>query len=512
VAWFRLIAAGAVALVTLSWLAISGGYTLYLNRASYRGACAAELSRTLGLPSDIGGIVPHSLRAREFRDVVVWLPERRDRALTCRRAIVQSTATAADPDAYEIQVLGGECEVSTRTWLRSDYRGVLESGLRPGFSRGGPRRVHFEDMDVAFVRNGYRARLSGAAGSVSFVDAQHGTAAVACREFNGWACREPVKLTARFSPTRDGIRIDHAELIVPDLPLSAAELRRLTGVDAHSGRFQGRMQYEESEGGQTLVLAGRCAELDLRELTAGWTAVAWRGRCPQIELEELRIENGAPARLRFRGMLQEVSLGDVLAAFGLSGTSGVASLSVREADISRSGVALLAAAGECRDVDLRALTAALGRGEMSGTLRATIDELRVVDNRLQSLTAALVVAEAGDTPNWVEGRLLQELVRRTLQVELPFALPERIEYARLGVRFEVRDEVLRVFGTHGEENGTILTVRLHGQDVPLIFQPRRPFDLRPGLDLLRQRAVEHLAQTRPTVDTSEPRAPADSTP
>ncbi|MFQ5806121.1 MAG: hypothetical protein ACE5I3_06705 [Phycisphaerae bacterium] len=490
----RLVLLAIVTLVMLGSLAATAGYVWYLRGVSYRERCAAALSASLALPSEIGAVVPRSRRQREFHDVVVWLPERRGRALSCDRALVVRTPQPDDPNAYEIQLSGGSCEISTRTWLRRDYRGVIEKGLRPGFAPGGPKRVTFTNMDVSFDRDRFRAELRGAAGHVEFQSPQLGRASIKCDEFNGHRSAKPVLLTARFSPQDSGIRIDRLDLIAPDLPVRVAGLRELAGVRVRSGRFNGRLVYEEHDRGRRLTVSGKCFDLVLPECTAGLTPVPWRGRCPEIELQELRIENRTPVRLRFRGVLSDVALGDILATWGLEGVVGTLKLHVGAADLSPRGIELFVASGTGAGISLESLTAALGWGTMTGRLDVTISDLTIENNRLKSLDAALTVAEATNPPNWIEGRLLHEIIRRTFKVDLPPVLPERIEYTQLGVKLEVRDEVLYVFGTHGEREKTILTVRVFEHDMPLIFEPQRSFDLSGWFDGLRARARTRLEE------------------
>jgi len=487
-----------VAGLMLGSLAISGGYAWYLRGHAYRARCAAVLSRRLGLPADIGAVAPLSRTARQFRDVVVWLPQRRGRALTCQRAIVAGAPRADDPNAYELRLEGGWCEISTRTWLREDYRGVVESGLRSGFAPGGPERVMFTAMEVSFERDGFRATLAEAAGRIDFTGP--GRASIACPVFNGFRSERPMVIAASFSPLNGGIRIDRLDLSVPELPVRVAGLRELLGVPLVAGTFDGQLVYEEQEPGWRLTVSGRCRELELPECTAGFTPTPWRGRCPEIELQELRVENGRPTRLRFRGRLTDVALGDLLATWGLPGAAGTLTLEVGSADIAPEGVARFVASGTGSGVALEPLTAALGWGTMSGTLDLTIGDLTIEHSRLKSLDALVRVApappapDAAGTAGWIEGRLVRELVRRTLKFDLPALLPERIAYTRLGLRLEVRDEVLYVFGTHGEREKTILTVRLMDQDLPLIFEPQHSFDLRPLLDGLRAQLRHRLGE------------------
>ena len=129
---------------------------------------------------------------------------------------------------------------------------------------------------------------------------------------------------------------------------------------------------------------------------------------------------------------------------------------------------------------------------MTGNLRIVIDDLTIENNQLKSLDASMIVDDAVQQPNWIEGKLLRELISRTLKVELPDVLPERIEYTQLGVKLDVRDEVLHVFGTHGPREKTILTVRLAELEMPLIREPERSFDLSGWFDELRAQAAERL--------------------
>ncbi|RMF72239.1 MAG: hypothetical protein D6744_17045, partial [Planctomycetota bacterium] len=156
--------AAAVVVVVLGSLATTGGWAWYLRSDAYRAACVAALTASLDLPADIGRVVPRGLSAREFRDVSVWLPQRRGLALRCESAVLRYAPTADDTDGYTLSLRGGACDISNRTWLRSDYRGVLESGLRPGFSPDGPRFVEFGDMNVTLERDGLRLELRQAGG------------------------------------------------------------------------------------------------------------------------------------------------------------------------------------------------------------------------------------------------------------------------------------------------------------------------------------------------------------
>jgi len=182
-------------------------------------------------------------------------------------------------------------------------------------------------------------------------------------------------------------------------------------------------------------------------------------------------------------------------------------LSVDEADLSAKGIDHLVLSGRCDDVSLAEVSDALGWGRMTGTARLILGDLTIEANRLVSLDATIEVLPAGQEDNFIERALLVEVMQRAGGINLPPQLvpllPERLSYTRLGARFEVRDEILHVYGTHGDGEETILSARIAGREWPILPEPGDAFDLRPVLDIariqLRERLAEHL-------ETFEPRS------
>jgi hypothetical protein len=510
----RYLLVGLLATVMLPTLLTTGGFAWYWRSARYRQHCARILTNSLQLPGDIGRIVPRSWRTREFQDVRVWLPHRRGEAASCRSAILTCTPTPDNPDAYELDLRGGQSEISTRTWLREDYRYVLESGLRPGFDPTGPRRVVFSGMDLVFERDRFRASLTDASGEVSFVDPHRGHATARCRRLNGFRAPRDVCLDAVCSPQATGIRLDRLELRVPELPVALVGLKELAGLNLKSGSFNGQLVYRELAGQDEpanpgapgdrardeheLTVSGQLLQLQLAECTAGFFRQPWRGTVPELELQELRLIDGRPERIRFRGALADMHVGDVLALWGLAGVGGDLSLRIQAADLSPAGIEHLAASGRCEDLSLAEVTQALGLGQVTGRAQLVLDGLSVTKNHLDSLDAELVVQPPTAEPNYIDRRFVTEALRRALGVELPEALaaqlPERFEYSRLGLRFELRDEVLHIFGTHGPRQKVILSMSLAGRELPLVLEPEQPFDLRVYLDDLRSRVLPEVEQ------------------
>lgn len=482
--------------VVYGTLAITGGYAWYWRSAAYREYCANRLSAHLGLEGRIGRVVLRSRTAREFQDVHIALPDDRGTVAHCDSALLTYAPTADDPEAYELVLRGGATEISTRTWLREDYRFVLESGLRPGFDPDGPRRAVFSGMDLTFERESFRGALHGAGGVVSFEDPHRGRAWATCRDLNGHVAAAPVQLVAEFSPQEHGIRLDRVELDVPELPIAIVGFEALAGVPLRTGAFQGRLVYTETAADRVLAVSGRVTGAQLAEVTAGFVTPPWRGAAPDVELRELTLRNERLERVRFGSLFTDVLLADVLRPWGLADVGGeLDRLFVSDAEISAAGLERFIASARCDDIALAELSAALGWGQMTGTAQLVVHDLTITDNHLASLDAEIHVRPTGDTGT-IDRALLTNVLARVGGISLPAAvvrlLPERFAYTQLGVRFEVVDELLTVFGTHGPGEKTILSIELGGQEWPVLPEPEQSFDLRPALDALRLRLQAHF--------------------
>lgn len=491
-------------LVALGSLALAGGWGWYIRSAAYRNYCAEVLSTSLGLPASIGRVLPRTRRSQEFRDVRVSLPERRGEAAYCRRAILRRTPSAANPGLYILDLVGGHCEVSTRTWLQQDYRTVLESGLKPGFDPAGPQRVAFREMDLVLVRDQFRFTFNDAFGVVTFDEVQRGRAMVTCHDLNGYPSGQPVVLRGEFSPGADGrVQLDEFELTVPNLPLTILGLEELARLGLQSGTFEGRVVYREGPQGSTLVASGVVRDVSLAEVTAPFLATPWRGTVPELFLDELLVVDGWPQRLRFHGALQGVLLGDVLAPWGFGGAGGEMVLRLDDVELTPEGLVRLTASGRCERVALEELSAPLGWGALAGTARVVLTDLTIHNNSLAALEAEVRVLPAEDGGNYVDRSFVSEAMRAVFGLTLPTFLPQRFAYHELGVRLDVRDELLHIFGTHGPGQTTLLTMELAGRWVPVIQEPGTPIDLRPLLDEMRKEARRRLAQQLRQVQPEE---------
>jgi hypothetical protein len=224
----------------------------------------------------------------------------------------------------------------------------------------------------------------------------------------------------------------------------------------------------------------------------------WRGSVPELELEELTLVDGAITHLRFRGLFTDIVLGDILTPWGLGGVGGHVDLYVNAADLTEKGIVRLVAAGMCEDVALDEISTAVGWGRLTGQAKVIIDDLTIVDNHLTSAAARIDAVPPTDEPGTLERTLVSNVVNRVRGLSVPDffwqLFPEQIEYVILGVKLDVTDELLYIFGTHGPHEKAILSVRLNGHDFPVPMEPKEPIDLKPSLDALREQLQTHFAQ------------------
>lgn len=502
----RFLIVSLLAVAFLGSLAFTGGYAWYLRSDRYRQLCVDTLESELGLPCDIGAVAPQSWTSRGFRDVLIWLPDRRGPALRCDWALIRQTPLATAPDAYEVEIADGACEISPKTWLAEDVRTLLISGLSPGFSPEGPERVRFRGLDISFERDGFRSELRDAAGQVDFSDHSRAVIEAACRNFNDVATDGPVLLTATCVPIDSEIRVAHLAFETPDLPLTAARLDDLVGAQLSRGVFRGKLVYEEQEPPASAspgakpptlhIVQGRLADIDLAEVTTPLLDQPIHGYCAEIEMQELRVEGRTPTHLKFSGVLREVPLSDVLVVAGRPDVNATLTLDVASADFTPDGVREFIATGLADEIALRDVSRLVGYGEVSADARLVINDLTIRDNRLVSAKVLIETLDT-DTPRWISGDLIRSITERALGVSMPPLLPDRVPFSKFGVRLEVKNERLYVYGTHGPREQTILTGEIFGRPVPLISEPADSYDLSPQLEQLRRRLEQTLRARLP---------------
>ncbi len=276
------------------------------------------------------------------------------------------------------------------------------------------------------------------------------------------------------------------------MPLAAAGIEAALRTRTTSGSFSGRIEYRGASGDPEVRVSGRLQDLLLREVTAALPFGPINGLL-DVAIDRAVIRQGLVTHLTGRGRARDVLAADFAPLLGRDTLAGRAELNIRTIDAALGHLHQLVIDGRLEGVSLGELTSLLGRGSATGTLHVTINAMRVVDDRIDW---ADVQIEAIPPESHEAGTIDRELLLGAAQEVLDFTwpesipkqvLPEKIEYARFGVRLIVSRNRLRVAGTHGRDNDTILTIRLFGRAIPVIHSLRREIDLTPYLEQLGER-------------------------
>jgi hypothetical protein len=328
-------------------------------------------------------------------------------------------------------------------------------------------------------------RCSDTSGTIDMTNPRDGVARLTAYALNGHRVSQGVQIHARFLPT-SGVQVSELILTLPEVPLVIAGVDKVLGSPITSGRFAGRVQYLHPAEDAEIWIDGRLDEVNLAELTAGVPLGPFHGRA-SIKVAGARISGSVLTHLRGSAEVAGLALAPFAALLGSPTLSGSASLSVDAIDIAQGRVNRIRLAGVIGDLAIQEWLRPVGRGSASGRLTIRIHNLDLEDERIRSADIEVNLLPAPGRPGTIDRELILGLAEKALDVTWPAALPERlvperIEYAECGVRLLVRDNRLRVLGTHGRGEDTILTLRLLGQAIPVIKEQTRTIDLTPLLE------------------------------
>ncbi len=477
----RLLLAGVV-LVVAGSLGATAGYGLHLGSKRYIRRTQAQLSAFFELPCDIGGVAPLTFSSRLFSDVAVWLPDRRAPVFRCAEAVWHEGRDRGQTTC-RLELSHGTFAIASDAWGREDYVRVLRSGLGHDFDAIRLDEVRLHDFAIEFRRDALRLLCGRADGVITFGDNGDSLARLSAAEFNGVLMAEPVQIAARFDPG-GGVVLHEVVLTVPEIPLVHLGLDGLLRSRLTRGRFSGRVEYFQSDV-PTARVAGRLSDLSLDEITRGMRIGPLRGVL-DIAVDDIRIADRLVTHLVARGQVSDLRIEDVGRLIGEPRLRGRGDLNLRAIDASLGHLNRLAFDGILTEVPIEPLCALLGTGTMTGELAVRINALRVVQDAIEWADIEIDAMPPRGEIGTIDRELLLTGVRGVLGEEwvarLPVqVLPDRIEYARCGLRLNVRDNRLRILGTHGPARDHILTLRVLGQELPVVRSLRREIDLTPTL-------------------------------
>ena len=469
-------------------LSVTLGYGLYLRSDRFRAALERDVSSLLELPATVGRIRTMTTSSRAFYDIQVSLPARQATIFRCDKAIWYDESKNTAP-RFALDLIDGWLLVGTHQWAEADYQAMLKSSLGRDFTALHLRRVHLDRIDLEWRHPDITLRVRGAVGEMLFDDDGTGRAALRADNLNGRPVTEPIRIVAHFTPG-SGLRFHEATLDLPPIPFKNLGLEGLLRSRVEHGTFHGRLGYRESSAGAAIELSGSVEGAWLEELTEPIIGGPFHGRVnvivDQAVFRDRRLET-----LRFRGRIDELSLTELVPMLRDSPLESKVQLRIHQADVRGTIVAYLSATGQATDLSLESISRLIGRGTLTGKLRVDIRSLLVVDDVLQRAEIDLIAVPPDDAPGTIDRALVRWVSQELIGLDVSAVLPERIEYAKLGVRLVIDGEHLRVYGTHGRGNRTILTVRVLDRDIPLVGQFDRVFEVGPLVSLIRERLEQY---------------------
>ena len=464
-------------------LGATGYYGLHLRSEAYRAEVEADLSAYFELPCDLGRIRGHTFDSRAFEDVAIWLADRRDRVFFCKTAIWCEKKADGQP-ANELELADGQLILGSDRWVKEDYRKVLESGLGHDFSDLDLRRVGMSGFQILFVRSGVSIRCGNTSGTIDMSDPQDGVARLVAYELNGHRITQGMQIDARFLP-RNGLEVSEFVLTLPEVPLAVIGVGPALGGEITSGRFAGQVQYLAAEGAPEIWLSGQLRDVELAELTGRLPCGPLAGHLT-VTVDEARLADVTVTHFRGHGQICDLELAPLAALLGAEGVSGTATLNIDPVDLAMGRVNRLRLDGRVSGLTLEELLRKWGRGSATGDLTIRVNNLDVVDDHIRSADVEIFVVPPGGETGTMDRDLLLSVAEKALDFSWPESvpkriLPEKVEYASFGMRLLVRDNLLRILGTHGDGGRTILTIKVFGQPIELVKEQPGTIDLGPYL-------------------------------
>jgi hypothetical protein len=471
-------------LATIGSVSVTIAYALHLHGVRHRERLAAEISDWLGLRVSIGRLEPQTLSSVLLEDVRAGLDPGPEEVFACSTAL-WTQLTGSPKPRHTLALREGWLVVGANEWRRADYARMLEGGLGHDFSEIGLDEVLLEGIDLRFIHPSLDFRASATCGVILFDDHGEGQASLNCARLNGVDVQEPVNISARFRPG-SGLSFREVRLSIPSIPLAASGLGELVGNEVAHGLFAGTITYKSTDDGEVIEVEGALRNAHLDELTRRMPDGPLEGNV-DLTIESARFVSGELERLCLHGGARGLRLTGAADGTLAALSPAELTLDIDRLEWFRGRLVGLRAHGFTTGIPLEEWSRLRGDGVITGTAKLILRSLVVVDDEVQNADLELDIRPPDGDPGTIDRAMLAEAAQRLLNVEMTSLLPERVEYARLGVRLVIEDGLLHIRGTHGPDGKTILTVNVFDRPMSLIREPKRAFDVSEHLADLGER-------------------------
>jgi hypothetical protein len=276
--------------------------------------------------------------------------------------------------------------------------------------------------------------------------------------------------------------------MLPEVPLASIGISPILGGRITTGRFAGRVQYRRTSEEPEILIDGSLEDADLAELTAASPLGPIAGRF-SVSVWGAKIAGSTVTQFRGSGTLSDLSLASFGPLLGRSRLSGSATFNFDAVDLALGHINRLRMEGVVSGMFLEEWLQLLGHGSATGRLVIRVNNLDIVDDRIRSADIEINALPPTNAPGTIDRDLLLMAAEKAFDFSWPPSLsrevlPKQVEYAELGMRLLVRDNKLRILGTHGADGNTILTIKLLGAPIGVVKEQPETIDLGPFLEQL----------------------------
>jgi hypothetical protein len=501
--------------VVAGMLAGTLGYGLYYRSDRYRRRVEAALTAFFGLPTDVEAVRPHGLRSRELSHVQMWLPERRARIFWCPRATWD--ASPNETGGTVLHLHDSILAIGSDAWKSDDYMRVLKASLLHNFSDLNIRQVRFHNAAITWPRREFQIRADGVDGTVTFDTSGKGEAVLTTQSLNGCRVAEPIRIHALIDPANEEDFLPEVTLEVPPLPLNAIGLKDILHSEVTQGSFSGRITLRQTPAGDTVQLAGLAQQVQLGEFTGGMMGGPVAG-VVDLTIYDALIRDHELDHLRFNGEIRDLDINAILVRYGLPAIGGRINLQVHNGRLQGGKIENLQIAGHWNNGSLAELSRLLlGSAAIEGRLGIQIESIVIRDNQPVSGHVNIDAVPPPGKPGTVDRALLLSLLEKYLGFQVPgvlaHMLPDSVEFVRAEAKLLLDGNKLQILTIPRPGGGALITVRLAGQEMPLVRSIDQVFDLGPLFERARRQAnewQEHLRERSRLRPATRPAAPGSA--
>lgn len=472
----------AAALIVVGSIGGTSWYACRMHSVAYRQEVERDVTAFFAMPATIGDVRGRTFDSRDFVNVVVRLPNDGDVVFKC------DTATWIEErnNLHFLSMSHGTIALGDAVWQNQRYRSLLRQGIGEDLQELDLRGIHLDDFRIEFQKERFRLTCSGASGDVDLSEPGVGLARFTAHQLNGTPVPDGVRIVAEFLP-EDGIQVRDIRLSVPSIPLPALRLESFLASEVTHGSFDGNIHYRiRSEDGMPEVeVGGRIDDAELAELTKMAPYGPYRGNV-SLSVDEARFADRLITHFRGRGEIRALSFASFAPLLQMPALDGEASFVFDEVNIALGIVHRIKLNGEIAGVSLEQMLNRWAEGGATGAVSVRINNFELSEETIRSADIEVTVVPPAGGRGYVERQLLLDVAERALGFEWPSAiprqmLPDRVEYVSIGARLIVRDNQLRVLGTHGAGGRAIVTIRdpIFGTEVAAAKERSGSIDLGP---------------------------------